>query len=74
MAVIANKVDTVLRLKLITGDDGSGNPVYAFRSYNNIKPAAINEDLYAVAVALAGLTGLPLNGVFRNDTELLYNV
>ncbi|GAV22840.1 DUF1659 domain-containing protein [Carboxydothermus pertinax] len=73
MAVLANKVGTVLRLKLVVGDDGSGNPVYAFRSYSNIKPTASNDDLYAVAVALAGLSSYPLNGVFRNDTELLYN-
>jgi len=74
MAVLANKVETVLRLKVQVGDDGNGNPVYAFRSYNNLKPTAVDDDIYAVAVALAGLTSYPLNAVFRNDTELLYNI
>lgn len=56
-----------IRLRL-----SAGNNRFIFRTINNVKPTASDEDCYAVAVAIAGLQSLPLAGVFReNDEELI---
>lgn len=67
-------VGTVLRLELQTGVDASGNPVYRNRSLNNVKPGAVDQDLYDVAVALAGLQEYSLNSVTRIDRAQIVQV
>lgn len=63
MAIVASPVQATLRLVVETGVDDRGNPVYRSRSYNRVKPESSEQDVYAVAVALAGLQQNPLQGV-----------
>ncbi|HHW44510.1 MAG: DUF1659 domain-containing protein [Thermoanaerobacteraceae bacterium] len=68
-----NKVPTgtVLRLVLQTGVDASGNPVYRNKNLNNVRPDALDQDLFDVAQALAGLQEYTLNSVNRIDNARL---
>jgi len=60
--------DSQLRLIFETGVDEEGNPVYRYKSFNNIKPEATPDALYAVATALAPLQQHSLFEIERNDS------
>lgn len=71
MAVIRSIADSTLRLVLQTGTNASGNPIFVNRNYRNIKVDATDQDVYAVAEALAELQIYTLNAVDRIDTNQL---
>ena len=71
MAVENVPVGTTLRLQLQTGVDGNGNPVFRNKSLNNVKPEALDQDIFDVAQALAGLQESILADVLRIDTARL---
>jgi len=49
----------------------AGNNRFVYRTINNVKPEASDQDVYDVAVAIASLQSLPLVKVLReNDEEL----
>lgn len=66
MALYATPVDSALRLVVQTGTDAAGNPTYDRLSFNRVKATAADQDVYDVAVALAGLQAYPLAGVERS--------
>ncbi|MCA1029744.1 DUF1659 domain-containing protein [Bacillus timonensis] len=68
---LANIQDTKLRLILEVGLDEKGNLKYKNKTYHNVKTSATADELYAVAVAIAGLQSLPLEDIERNDTHFL---
>ncbi len=59
----------ILRLETDVNDEGES--VIANRSYNRIKPDASNEDVKAVAEAMASLQIYPLLDVIRVDENKL---
>ena len=63
--------DVQLRLVLANGVDGEGKPQLKSKNYNNIKPDATAEQLFAVAQAIVGLQTLPLNTIEKNDSSIL---
>lgn len=63
MAVELNPVSGRLRLKLQTGTDAAGNPMYRFQSYTRLHPVVDSQSAYDVATALADLQIHPLAGV-----------
>lgn len=67
MAVTRLPGNSLLRLELHVGVNGSGNPVFRTKSLNNVKAAATDQDLFDVAAALAALQEYPLNSVSRMD-------
>jgi hypothetical protein len=69
MAVVSTPQGSTLRLRVQTGEDGSGNPVYRNRSYNKVKSAATDQDVFEVALALSGLQAHTLVRVIRLDEE-----
>lgn len=71
MAVNKVPAGAVLRLVLQTGTDAGGNPVYRNKNLAGVKPEALDQDLYDVAQALAGLQEYPLNSVVRVDSARL---
>jgi hypothetical protein len=71
MAVTKVPGNSVLKLALHVGDSPTGSPVLKNRSLNGVKPAAVDQDLYDVAVALTGLQQYPLNGITRIDNGAL---
>lgn len=71
MAVNRVPVGTTLRLVLQTGVDPNGNPVYRNKSLSNVKPEALEVDIYNVAQALANLQEYTLTNVLRIDAARL---
>lgn len=55
MAVEVTPLSSRLSLRMHTGTDGEGNPVFRTRSYSGVKPSAADQDVYDVALAIAGL-------------------
>ena len=74
MAIEISASSTSLKLKVQTGVNATGNPVYALRSYNTVKPSAAHTDLFAVGQALAGLQKYPAVAIQRVDSGNLVNV
>ncbi|WP_258359871.1 DUF1659 domain-containing protein [Moorella sulfitireducens (nom. illeg.)] len=71
MPVISTPLATTLRLQVQVGTDAGGQPVYRVRSYNRVKPAAADQDVYDVAQALGSLQVYPVNAVSRlNENDL----
>ena len=60
-----------LRLVLELGADEEGKMQYRSKNYNNIKPEATAEQLFAVAQAITALQTLPLNTIEKNDSFIL---
>jgi len=71
MPVITNPVGSRLQLRFMVGQDAQGNPIYRSRSYSNVKPAASDDDLFAVGNALAGLQQHTLDEVRRISEYVL---
>ncbi|MDD4238037.1 MAG: DUF1659 domain-containing protein [Desulfotomaculaceae bacterium] len=74
MAVTRVPGNSILRLVLHVGDSASGSPILRNRSLNNVKPAAVDQDIFDVATALAGLQDYPLNGITKVDNATLIQV
>ncbi|WP_047982611.1 DUF1659 domain-containing protein [Ornithinibacillus contaminans] len=67
---VANMTNSQLRLVLHDGDDPeSGEPIYKFKSFNNVKTDATADQLYTIANAFAGLQERPLYNVERKDSS-----
>lgn len=73
MAVVSVPSESVLRLRFQVGVDGDGNPLYRNKNFYNIKPGALDSDLFEVAQALAGLVQDTLESVARINTAELVN-
>lgn len=71
MPVDAILIASRLILRLETDIDDDGNSVVANRSYSRVKPEASNEDVKAVAEALASLQIYPLLDTVRIDENKL---
>ncbi|MDD3654127.1 MAG: DUF1659 domain-containing protein [Desulfotomaculaceae bacterium] len=71
MAVTKVPVGTALKLKVNTGTDGSGNPVFRTKSLSNVKSTAADQDIYDVAVSLSGLQDYTLSSISRVDNAEL---
>jgi len=65
MAVLATAVESRLRLVLQIGVDSEGKPQFKTRTYNRIKPAATDENVYQLATTLVGLQKHTLSEVNR---------
>ena len=67
---VADLTQSTLQLIFQDGTDpDSGNPVFKTKSFNNVKPNATAEQLYAVAVTFEGLQQRPLFTVNRRDNS-----
>ncbi|MFD1361399.1 DUF1659 domain-containing protein [Lentibacillus salinarum] len=65
---VAQKVSSRLRLVLDDGDDMmTGETIYKTKSFNNVKPEATADQLYAIATALEGLQERPIYMIERHD-------
>lgn len=58
-----------LRLIFHIGDDEEGNPMFRQKNFQNVKPSATADNLYAVAHALASLQQYDLYEIVRNDSS-----
>lgn len=60
-----------LQISLQTGTDEAGKPVISAKSFANVKPDALDQDVFDVAQALASLQIYPVVAVRRIDTGAL---
>jgi hypothetical protein len=65
MAVIATPVDATLQVVVQTGTDQGGRPVTRTRSFRNLKPSAVDDDVMAVAKAFANLQSHPVDSIVK---------
>lgn len=73
MAVTKVPQATKLVVKIQTGVNTNGNPVYRLRSFMNVKPGAADADIHAIGQALAGLQKYPAVNIARVDEGNLMN-
>jgi hypothetical protein len=72
MAVTILRNFTRCQVRLQSGTDGEGHPVYVSRIFSRIKPDTTNQDLYDVIMAILSLQDLPVHTVRRlEDGELI---
>ena len=62
-------MNTQLRMVLETGVDVNGKSLFRSKNFNNMKPSATPDALFAVALALAPLQQHSLFAVERNDSS-----
>jgi hypothetical protein len=74
MAVDKIPTGCTLRLQLQTGVDGNGDPVFRNKSLTNVKPEALDQDIFDVAQTLAGLQESILADVLRIDSARLEEI
>ncbi|MGA9287571.1 MAG: DUF1659 domain-containing protein [Anaerobacillus sp.] len=65
----ASLMDTQLRMVLEVGFDEKGKSIFRSKNFNNLKPTATTDALFAVASALAPLQQHSLFAVERNDSS-----
>ncbi|WP_373893877.1 DUF1659 domain-containing protein [Virgibacillus natechei] len=67
---VADKVSSTLRLVLYDGDDTmTGEPMYKYKSFNNVKTEAVADQLLPIAEAVAALQERPLYNIERRDNS-----
>lgn len=72
MALIYEKNYTRCQVRLQSGVDGNGEPVYVARTFGRIHPDTSHQDLYDVIIGIMNLQSLPVNAVRRlDDGELI---
>ncbi len=69
MPVVTNPMDSKLKIKYQVGVDSNGNPKYSTKTYSKIKTASTDEDVYAVADAIANLQQNSVGGFNRVDEK-----
>ncbi|MGI5922020.1 MAG: DUF1659 domain-containing protein [Syntrophomonadaceae bacterium] len=74
MAIVATPTSSELVLVMDNGVGASGQPLTISRRYSNVKAAAANDDVYAVATSLSGLQDKTMMMVQRRDTVELEDV
>jgi hypothetical protein len=64
MAVIVVPRDSSLQLRLITGTNPiTGAPIIESKTFNQVKAAALDQDIYDVTTALIGLQKYPVDEI-----------
>lgn len=71
MAVIALKEPSSLKVKFNHGANTNGKVIIKTKSFANVKPTALNDDLYEVASAVASLQEHDLYEVSKVDNTTL---
>lgn len=67
MPVTSTAKDSILVVSYQTGLSAQGSPIVRQRSFANVKPAALDQDVFDVAQALYGLQQYALAGVRRDN-------
>lgn len=71
MAVVSQARESKVKIKYINGVDVEGNNIVKTKTYSNIKAAAADEDVYAVADAMMDLQTKTVEEIARVDEEEL---
>ena len=71
MSVESIATGSTLRIRLETGVDQEGKPIFRNKSINNVKPDATDQELFDMAQVLTGLQRYTVAAVMRVDTAKL---
>lgn len=74
MAVVKEALGSRLQVVVQTGTDAEGQPVLRTRSYAGVSVAALDSDVYDVALAIGALQQHTVHSVRRIDEGELVNV
>lgn len=74
MALESRAYPSTLQLVYDMGTDEDGKKISRRRSYTNVKSEAADQDLYDVALAIAGLQTNVVNQVLVNEKTELVNI
>ena len=74
MAVTKVPQKTSLGIKIQTGLNGAGNPVYKTLGFSNVKAAATDDNVYAVGIGLSSLQVYPAVSIVRTDNSNLVSM
>ncbi len=66
---VAEIKSSQLRLVFHVGSDEEGDPIFRNKNFNNVKPTATADNLYAIATAFATLQEHELYEIVRNDSS-----
>lgn len=67
MAVVKTPQDSRIGITVANGVSSTGANLFKTLRFSNVKPAAADQDLYDVAVSLAGLQAKALVEIIRTD-------
>ncbi|WMJ81475.1 DUF1659 domain-containing protein [Clostridium sp. MB40-C1] len=67
----STNIKSSLFLKYHLGQDDKGKEVYKTQTFNNVRTAAADEDIYSVGMALGSLLPDPIVEIFRKNVHLL---
>ena len=73
MAIVKTPQTSKLTIKVQTGTNAAGQAVYRTHSYANVKAAAADSDIFAVAQGLGSLQNYPVHSIDRVDDSILVN-
>ena len=73
MAVVKTPQSSTIGIKVANGTSSSGAAQYRTLRFSNVKPAAVDQDLFDVANSIAGLQAQTLAGISRTDIADLAN-
>lgn len=71
MAIVSTKNLSSIKLKLDAGFDDKGKAVIKSKSFANVKAEALDDDVYTVAEAIAGLQENPIVDILKLDSTSL---
>lgn len=74
MALESRAYPSTLQLVYDMGTDEDGKKISRRRSYTNVKSEAADQDLFDVALAIAGLQTNVINQVLVNEKTELVNI
>ena len=73
MPIIANQANSKVKLVLNAGLDINNKTILKSKTFNNVKAAVQNEDLYNLGVAISDLQEHELANIVRYDEYELLN-
>ncbi|KPI55514.1 hypothetical protein KW94_03150 [Clostridioides difficile] len=71
MAIVSTKNLSSIKLKLDAGFDDKGKAVIKSKSFANVKAEALDDDVYTVAEAIAGIQENPIVDILKLDSTSL---
>ncbi len=69
----STNIKSALVIKYLGGQDENGKDIFRTQRFSNVKPAALDEDVFGVATALGTLLEISSVEVLRENDNLIVN-
>lgn len=73
MAITNTPQYSKLSVKVRTGLNSAGNPVYSTLNYSNVKATATITDMYIIGQGIGNLQAYPVTSIIKTDVGYLIN-